>query len=166
MKKPILVAALAAMVVLGTGQAFGTVRLFTASLDGLQEVPPVATPGTGSATATLDDVTGDVVLTSGSYTSLVAGTTAAHIHGPAPVGVNAGVLIPLSTTGGTSGTLSGSGTLSAANTANMIAGLMYVNVHTSFKPGGEIRGQLIEVPEPATLGLMGLCGLLVLRRRR
>ena len=137
-------------------------------LDGLQEVPPVATPATGLAQATLDDATGAMSIT-GSYSNLIANVTAAHLHAPAPPGVNAGVVLPLSTTGGTSGTFSGNGILSAANVANVLNGLSYINVHTTFRPGGEIRGQLLNpVPEPTT-GLLlatGASGLLLLRRRR
>jgi hypothetical protein len=44
----------------------------------------------------------------------------------------------------------------AAFIAGMQAGLTYFNIHTNIFPGGEIRGQLQAVPEPATLLLLGL----------
>jgi hypothetical protein len=44
----------------------------------------------------------------------------------------------------------------AAFIAGMQAGLTYFNIHTNIFPGGEIRGQLQAVPEPATLILLGI----------
>ena len=79
---------------------------FYATLSGVQEVPPANVPGFGSAALVLDDVTGIAVIAV-SYTNLSAGITDGHIHGPAPVGVNAGIiqgftsqLVLGSTTGG------------------------------------------------------------------
>src|SRR3990172_6793787 len=66
-------------------------------IDGLQEVPPVATPGTVTPMATIDDVTGAISI-SGSFASLIAPATASHLHCFAAPGVNAPVLLPLSVT--------------------------------------------------------------------
>jgi hypothetical protein len=50
----------------------------------------------------------------------------------------------------------------------MLAGRAYFNIHTSFAPGGEIRGFLAPVPEPAVLSLLGvgICAISLRRRRR
>ena len=50
---------------------------------------------------------------------------------------------------------------------DLLGGNTYVDIHTANNPDGQIRGQL--VPEPATIGLLGLgfaAGLLRLARRR
>jgi serralysin len=63
----------------------------------------------------------------------------------------------------------GNGTTLAAQLANLLAGNLYFNVHTSDHAGGEIRGQVRIIPEPGTwlLGILGCTlGCLVWRRRR
>lgn len=117
----------------------------TAFLTGGAQNPPVMTPGSGSATLTLNDVTGDWSLT-GDFNGMNGTSAAAHIHGPAPAGANAGVVTGLTyTLNATSGTLSGSGVFDATQMSNLLAGSFYVNIHTSTNGGGEIRGQLTEV---------------------
>lgn len=144
--------------------------LFSATLNGAQEVPPVATGGTGSGTLTLNTSTNAWTLT-GSFSGLTGTTTDAHIHGPAAPGVDGGVITGISfTSGATSGTFSGSGTFTPTQAGDLMAGLYYINIHTSAFGGGEIRGQLIPVPEPATyaaaIGALTLVAAGIHRRRR
>jgi hypothetical protein len=56
----------------------------------------------------------------------------------------------------------------AALVAGAAAGQVYLNIHTTFAPGGEIRGFLVAVPEPGTLafGVIGLAGIALIGRAR
>lgn len=167
MKKTVMTSAALLSVVMTAG-AFGATHSFRADFAGPQS------QGTGFLEATLDDATGFVDVTAGSYSDLVANSTNAHIHGPASASESAGVVLQLiGPFGSTSGSLSGSGTLTRSGFTTqqlidaMMAGNTYVNVHSTQFPGGEIRGQLILIPEPATaVCLLAGCGLLVARRRR
>jgi hypothetical protein len=150
-----------AIVVGVTTAAWADTLHYEAFLDGLQEVPPVATPATGTATAILDTATNTLCVHL-EFSGLIGSMTAAHVHGLAPPGVNAGVIFAL-TLPPPSDTC---GVLTDAQEQGVIDGLTYANVHSSFRPGGEIRGQLNKVPEPATLALLGLGGLVLIRRRR
>jgi hypothetical protein len=111
---------------------------FKASLDGKSEVPPNDSKGTGTVTATYD--TDSKKLTwKGSYKDLSGDATAAHFHGPAEPGKNAGVLVPIAPA---TSPLEGSATLNDDQAKALMAGEVYVNVHTAANKGGEIRGQL------------------------
>jgi hypothetical protein len=114
---------------------------FQADLKGASEVPPTDSKGTGHVTATLDTATSmlDYTLT---FENLTGPATAAHFHGPAPVGKNAGVQVPIGSAGMTS-PVHGTAKLSETQISELKAGDMYVNVHTKAHPGGEIRGQVM-----------------------
>jgi hypothetical protein len=134
---------------------FALIYPFNLTYSALQEVPPNASPATGTIAGTYDDGTKTISITI-NFSGLVANTTAAHFHAPAPIGVNAPVIIsyipggfPL---GVTSGTFVNSYILTAGQEANLFANLMYSNIHTSQFPGGEIRTQMIlDAPLPVEL---------------
>jgi hypothetical protein len=120
--------------------SFSQFRYFYGSLSGANEVPAVVSTGAGIVMVKLNTVSNTVELF-GNYNLLSAGITASHIH-QAAVGVNGGVVVGLTNTGGTSGNLTGTVTLTDPQETELLAGNMYVNVHTSSFPGGEIRAQL------------------------
>jgi len=62
----------------------------------------------------------------------------------------------------------GTGGFSLAQQISQLeGGLWYINIHSANFGGGEIRGQILPVPEPSTLALLGLgAGALVWRLRR
>ena len=156
------VAALAVSLVAAPAGA-ATIYLYS-NIDGLQETPPNASPGTGYADLQFDTVT-KVLSWTITYSGLVAGTTNAHFHGPGAPGVPAGVRIGIPFTPAVTGaTLIGSSApLSALFESELLGQLWYINIHSSTFPGGEIRGQVI--PEPGTFALLGL-GLTALALRR
>jgi hypothetical protein len=111
-----------------------------ATLDGKSQVPPNTTAATGTADIDYDPASKKLSWKL-NYTGLSGPATAAHFHGPAEPGKNAGVAVPISNTASGS---DGSATLTDAQAADLTAGKYYVNVHTAANPGGEIRGQVMK----------------------
>ena len=110
-----------------------------ATLDGKSEVPANASAGTGTADIDYDAATKKLTWKL-TYSGLSGPATAAHFHGPAEAGKNAGVAVAIP--GASSSPAEGSATLTDAQAADLMAGKYYVNVHTAANPGGEIRGQV------------------------
>jgi hypothetical protein len=116
-------------------------QVFVANLSSAQEVPANASTGTGVATVTLNAAETQITVNV-TYSSLSSNADMGHIHGAAPVGVNAGVLFPFSAVSGTSGTINQTFSLTPTEVAQLRSQLFYVNIHTANFSGGEIRGQL------------------------
>ena len=133
-----LYAALVVAVVMVLAAPVAAQQYFRAVLDGAQEVPPSGSPANGVGCFVLNpDNTLDYLV---SFAGLVGTETAAHIHGPAPAGINAGVVFPFVVGNPKAGTF---GPLTAQQVADLSGGLYYVNIHTTAFPGGEIRGQIL-----------------------
>jgi CHRD domain len=127
-----------------------TNKTYVATLSPANEVPAKTTTGTGVATFVDLGTEIDWTLTLTNMTGVIA----SHIHGPAAVGVNTGVIINLFLPNVATGTVNGEvshGSITNANNANISLdslrvlfnnGNAYVNVHTSVNPGGEIRDQV------------------------
>jgi hypothetical protein len=124
---------------------------FVVTLDGAQETPPVATPATGSGTAVLsaDETTFTL---SYSFSGLTSSQSNAHIHQGA-IGVPGGVVKNLPTpnanvVGFVWTSSDASQPLTSALVDLLLAEGLYINIHTTNFPGGEIRGQLLLEPVP------------------
>ena len=115
------------------------VKLKVEPLSGANEVPPVQSQAKGTAEVTYDPA-GKKVNWTVNYSGLSGPATAAHFHGPAERGKNAGVAVPIHNQG--TSPVKGSATLTDAQAADLQAGRYYINIHTAANPGGEIRGQV------------------------
>lgn len=144
----------------------GQLVMFNGQMTGAQEVPVRVTPAWGNLSATLDTSTNFFTLDYW-FTGLLGSQTAAHIH-RAPPGVSGAISIgapsfPLGSP------MHFETIVTDAQEADLLAGMMYLNIHSSVFPPGEIRGQLQPIPEPSTYGLIGaaaLAGLVLYRRAR
>ena len=121
--------------------AHAATTAYKANLAGAAEVPPVQSPGTGTAAVNVDTTTKQISWRV-EYAGLSGPAAAAHIHCGAPAGGNAGVAVPLGTAPNWASPLQGSATMTDAQLTQLQSGQCYVNIHTEKNKGGEIRGQL------------------------
>jgi hypothetical protein len=170
--------------------------VFDASLSGAAESPSNSSPGLGFAVVTFDN-TLNTMEVNVTFSNLLGNVTASHIHAPTAVAgtgtANVATTTPTFTgfpLGATFGTYdhifdmtqassynnpsfitANGGTTASAEAAllgYMLSGQSYLNIHSTVVPGGEIRGFLVEVPEPSSSALVALSLSIpaVLRLRR
>ena len=121
--------------------ALAETMMFKADLKATSEVPPTTSQGTGVVTATYDTVS-KALAWKGTVSGLSGNATAAHFHGPAEVGKNAGVMV--AAPGSATGSFEGTASLTDDQAKALLAGDTYFNVHTAANPGGELRGQVMK----------------------
>lgn len=122
--------------------AFAATKSFNVQLTGAQQVPPVQTPGSGTAHLTYNTATRRVSWTI-HYSKLSSPVTMAHFH-DGPEGKNGPVVIWLTKKGApVSSPITGHATLTQDQAKQFLAGDWYINVHTKDHPAGEIRGQVV-----------------------
>ena len=115
----------------------------TAILSASSEVPANTSAGTGEATIKID-TTSDKISWTIKYSGLSGAVTGAHFHGPAAVGANASVALPIA--GNMLSPIKGEATITNEQKAQLLDGKWYVNLHTAANPDGEIRGQVLVKP--------------------
>jgi hypothetical protein len=135
-------AAAAALFAFAITPAWAEQVKFTADLTGAAEVPANDSAGTGKVEATLDTDTKGLSWTI-TYDGTTGPATAAHFHGPAKEGENAGPVVPIPDDMLTS-PIAGQATLDDQQISDLEAGLWYFNLHTEKYPDGELRGQLMK----------------------
>jgi len=186
--------AITAVALLVVQSAFAHEVEVSALLTGSAESPPNGSPGIGSAQVTLDlDVI--TLRVQASFSGLIGTTTAAHINAPTttagvgiagiatqlptlpgfPIGVTSGIYdqtidLTVASSYNPAFITSSGGTVSQALNALIFAledGKAYLNIETTAVASGEIRGFLVPVPEPATLGLaaVGMAAIVAVRAR-
>lgn len=121
---------------------------FTALLNAPQE-GHLTSSAQGLASCTFDTQT-LMLCYAISYQGLVGTEVLAHFHGPAPVGGTAGVLFDISPmppgpSPVGSPKIGCVGPLGSDHQKFLKKGLLYINIHTTAVPSGEIRGQVLPV---------------------
>jgi len=132
---------------------------FTTSLTGKSEVEPVMTDAQGGLAF---EFRNGMLTATGSFSGLESnniGSAGSHIHAAA-AGENGGVIYPLAPeldgeTDARAGTYSAADNtfdLSEEEVGQLVSAGLYVNVHSTENPAGEIRGQILLAPNvaPAT----------------
>ncbi|UPL48438.1 CHRD domain-containing protein [Hymenobacter sublimis] len=119
-----------------TAPATDTVQMM-ATLNSKNEVTPTTSAATGSMTGTYNKTTREL-----NYTITYQGMTPTmgHFHRGA-AGVDGNAFVTYADV--TKSPITGTTTLSEADAALLMKGEVYVNLHTSANPKGEIRGQVM-----------------------
>lgn len=129
------IATLAAAAALSAPAAAQT---FVFDLRGSQESPPVSSAASGGCFGELDQPGAQFSIT---CVHDVVNATVMHIHRGAP-GVNGPIAFDLGDPSSSPVTATWT-SMTPADVAELLAGNLYVNIHTAGRPSGEIRGQIL-----------------------
>lgn len=119
----------------------GTFRL--ASLNAAQE-PSVTSTALGAGIVAVNEATG-AVAGFAVTTPFATAVTNAHVHGASARGANSAPVVGMKFGPTLVVIADDAAALTAQQQADFLAGLHYVNVHTTANGGGEIRGQLDKI---------------------
>ena len=129
----------AAMVGGGLRRLATTPIKFFSVLSRAQNVDSCTSTANGMGNAVYTYVNSKLCMRLG-YGGLSGAEVASHIHGPGNIGVAGGVIFSITST---SSVKNQCFTLTAAQATLLLAGSLYVNIHTAKCPNGEIRGQIM-----------------------
>jgi CHRD domain-containing protein len=115
--------------------------VWTAALSSGQEVPAQVVKDAAAHGLFKGTLSGNKLSWKLSFAKLTGSAIAAHIH-MAAKGVSGNVVVPLCAGSACKSGLTGAATISPALMAAFKKHDLYVNVHTTKNPNGEIRGQL------------------------
>ena len=150
-------AALAAAGLLGIAGSAGAALHSYEALLGPVAGSTSSAGASGLVTGTYNDDT-NLLTWNIAYSGLSGPVTNSHFHRISSGSVAQGTGVGVSP-------IIGQATLLPALESEFLAESWYLNVHTSQNPAGEIAGNVQLVPEPGTLGLAAIGGMLLLRRR-
>ncbi len=180
----------------GAAPAMAAPITYSAVLTGAAESPSNLSPGTGTALVTIDAVARTMKVeaqfqdllgtTTAAHIHVINGPGDANIadtNGPVATTTPSFAFFPLGVTSGTMNAtydmtlassynpafVTNSGGLPPAEAqlfAAIESGRAYFNIHSNVFPGGEIRGFLQPVPEPASIVLLAIGGGVLARMRR
>jgi hypothetical protein len=158
MKRVAMTVAAAAMVLGLTGAAEAQTTRFTASLSGANETPGIVTGAFGTADVTWDAASQTLTWIIDVF-NMPSGTTNAHFHVGGP-GVAGPTVVNIAFPAQISNDFRLTGSATAENLLqrndqgirswqdleqSLFGGQLYINVHSATNPGGEIRGQVLQV---------------------
>ena len=106
-------------------EASAEMQQFAVPLSGKSEVPPNPSEGSGVANR-VGDTDARTIAWTITAQSLSGDATAAHFHGPADPGQNAGPIVDISQS-----IAQGQAALTEQQLADLLAGKVYINIHTA-----------------------------------
>jgi len=146
------------------GYSQGTIE-FSVNLRGTNVVPPNTSSGTAFTSVTLTGASLSYWIVLYDLASFYP--TSAEIRGPALPEANGNIIFDLGDyylsirpQGGADPAYLGGFTLSNNQISELLSGQWYFNINTAAYPNGELRGQIVVVPEPSAIVLLVIGGIL------